>query len=354
MSASLVEQLLPALGDNGVLGLGEPTHGSANAFAWKFGIIHELARRGLLGALAVEESYAVGLGVDEALRKTGDIDAAWDRGSSIWNTVTIRSGLRELQALNMRLPQDRRARFLGIDISKPYLAARALLEAGHDAPVLRAIAQRTELGSKGPDELDAVCRAREAEGDDRSAALARQLRRYADAYLFEPDLARLHRRDTHMAQTLLENLPPRGITVVWAHNEHLARSPGTFGGPAMGHVLRQALGEWYYPVGVLCGEGDCRAVDPSTGRDDYTAVPLPLIRAGTTEGALRALGTSLVTSEEFTHPGPRRFIGWKVDTSLFTDQSAAVATFEVDRPSTDFAALAFLPESTADVTARSR
>lgn len=354
MSASLVDQLLPALGDNGVLGLGEPTHGSANAFAWKFGIIHELARRGLLGALAVEESYAVGLGVDDALCDNGDVDAAWDRGSSIWNTVTIRSGLRDLQALNMRLPQDRRARFLGIDISKPYLAARALLEAGHEARVLRAVAERSELGSDGLAVLETTCQGIEADGGNREVALARQLRRYADAYLSEPDLARLHRRDIHMAQALLENLPARGITVVWAHNEHLARSPGTFGGPAMGHVLRQALGERYYPVGVLCGEGDCRAVDPSTGRDDYTAVPLPLIRAGTTEGALRALGTSLVTSEEFTHPGPRRFIGWKVDTSLFAHPSAAVATFEVDRPSTDFAALAFLPESTADVTARSR
>lgn len=354
MSAALVDQLLPALGDNGVLGLGEPTHGSANAFAWKFGIIHELARRGLLGALAVEESFVVGLGVDDAMQGGGDLDAAWDLGSSLWNTVTIRSGLRELQAANMRLPRDQRTRFLGIDISKPHLAARALLETGHDAPVLRAVAGRTVLGDEGPDELDAVCRATGARGDDRSAALARQLRRYADAYLVEPDLARLHRRDAHMAQTLLENLPPRGITVVWAHNEHLARSPETFGGPAMGHVLREALGERYCPVGVLCGDGECRAVDPATGSDEYTAVPLPPIRPETTDAALHAFGSSFVSSEQFTHPGPRRFIGWKIDTSLFADRSATRETFEVDRPSTDFAALAFLPESTADVTAHAR
>ena len=56
-----------------------------------------------------------------------------------------------------------------------------------------------------------------------------------------------------------------------------------------------------------------------------------------------------MTGEEFDHPGPRRFIGWQVDTSLFGDARAVADTFEVARPSSDFAALAFLPESTADI-----
>ena len=89
-------------------------------------------------------------------------------------------------------------------------------------------------------------------------------------------------------------------------------------------------------------------MDPSAGGDDYTAVPLPPLRPSTTDAALRELGRSFVTSEEFDHPGPRRFIGWQVDTSLFGDARAVVDTFEVARPSSDFAALAFLSESTAD------
>lgn len=354
MSAALVDQLLPDLGENGVLGLGEPTHGSANAFTWKFSIIHELARRGLLAALAFEESYAVGLEVDRALRAGTEIDAAWDHGSSLWNTSTIRSGLRELTSITGRQPEEGRARFLGIDISKPDVAARALVGHGIDVPVLRALADRADLGLRGAGELERTCLLLEADGDERTAALARQLRRYADAYLAAPDLARLHRRDTHMAHTLLENLPERGITVVWAHNEHLARTLDNFGGPAMGHVLHQALGARYHPVGVLCGDGECRAADPSTGSDDYAAVTLPPVRPQTTDHALRILGSAYVSTEEFMHPGPRRFIGWKVDTSLFAEEAAMARTFEVDRPSTDFAALAYLPVSTADVTAEPR
>lgn len=351
MSAALVDRLLPLLGEDGVLGLGEPTHGSANAFAGKLELIHELARRGLLATLAFEESFTVGLEVDAALHGDGDLDAAWSQGSSIWNTVTLRAGLSALQRIATQLRPGQPLGFLGLDSSKPYRTARALRERGHDAPVLRALAERTVLTADEVAQLETLCRSLEAEGEPTTAALARNLRRYADTYLAAPDLSRLHRRDTHMAHTLLENLPERGISVVWAHNEHLARNPEGWGGPTMGHVLHETLGQRYVPVGVLCGPGECRAVDPSTGSDDFAAVPLPPISADTTDDALRGLGRSFVTSEEFTHPGPRRFIGWQVDTSLFADPQAVRDTFEVQRPSSDFAALAFLPRSTADLTA---
>ena len=314
-------------------------------------MIHELARRGLLAALAFEESFTVGLRVDAALRGDGRLEAAWDQGSSLWDTVTIRKGLRTLHEIITDRPSAQRPRFLGVDISKPFRTAGSLQDKGVEAPVLRTVAARSALSADEVTELVALCRAIEADGDPTSAALARNLRRHADAYLLAPDLSRLHRRDTHMAHTLLENLPEHGITVLWAHNEHLARNPVGWGGPAMGHVLDGALGRRYYPVGVLCGAGECRAVDPSTGSDGYAAVPLPPLHPDTTDEALRSLGRDVVTSEEFTHPGPRRFIGWQVNTSLFADSQAVRDTFEVRRPSTDFAALAHLPRSTADITA---
>ena len=349
MTDALIDQVMPSLGENGVLGLGEPTHGSANAFAWKLELICELARRGVLAALAFEESFTVGLEVDAVLREGGDLGRAWAKGSSIWRTATILEGLRTLQRISATLSPERRPRFLGVDVSKPYRTARALLERGHDASLLRAVADRAHLSIADAADLDLLCRSLEAEADPTASALARNLRRWVDAYLAAPDLSRLHRRDEHMAHTLLEDLPDRGITVLWAHNEHLARNREGWGGPTMGHVLHASLGSRYYPVGVLCGDGECRAVDPSTGSDDYTAVPLPPLRPGTTDAALRELGRTFVTGEEFDHPGPRRFIGWQVDTSLFGDARAVADTFEVARPSSDFAALAFLPESTADI-----
>lgn len=374
MTSDVVDQLLPLLGKDGVLGLGEPTHGSANAFAWKFGIIHELARRGLLAALAFEESFSVGLKVDEALRsdarpfRSGELDAAWDMASSLWNTPTIRAGLGRLQDLNRTCPRRQRVRFLGVDVSKPYRTARALCGLGHGTPELRVMAERGQLDPAGLVALERTCRTlgseceaeleedvlsesgRERAAEAPTAALARNLRRHADAYLVAPGLSRLHRRDTHMASTLLETLPAHGLTVLWAHNEHLAMNPDNFGGPAMGHVLRETLGSRYQSVGVLCGEGKARAVDPSTGSDEYAAVALPPLRPGTTDHALRALDAPFVRTDEFVHAGPRRFLGWQIDTSLFADVRAVRETFEVERPTSDFTALAFLPESTPDRT----
>ena len=365
MNAPSVGPLLDDLAEDAVLGLGEPTHGTAEAFAWKFALIHELAREGRLGMLAFEESFTIGLEVDAALRGGGELDRAWDGGSSLWDTATIRRGLRTLQRIAGTFPRERRPGFLGVDISKPYRTARALQRRGEQAPVLEAVAARRELTADGVDQLLALCTRCERGRDPVTAALARNLRRHADAYLLAPDLSRLHRRDTHLADTLLEHLPARGITVLWAHNEHLARNPeglgGPTSGPAMGQLLDEALAARYVPVGVLSGPGECRAVDPSTGSDDYAAVPLPPLHEDTTDAALRRRcaaeavpmlhGAAVVTGEEFVHPGPRRFIGWQVDTSLFADPQAVRDTFEVRRPSTDFAALAHLPRSTADAAA---
>lgn len=351
MPAAGLDRLLPLLGGDTVLGLGEPTHGSANAFAWKLEIIQELARRGLLGALAIEDSLVAGRHLDRALRHGGPIDDYLAAASSLWRTATISEGLARLAVLASTIPPDRRPRGLGIDISAPYRTAGGLLDLGHDHPLLRDVADRRPLTAEAVSTLDALCAALEHESDTWTVDLARNLHRHLDTYWAAPDLERLHRRDTHMAHNLLETLPERGITVVWAHNEHIARAPDNFGGPSMGRVLADVLGARYLPVGVMCGEGTARAVDPSTGDTGYRAVRLPTLRPGTTDATLHALGAEFVTTAEFTHAGPRRFLGWQIDTSVFSDPAQVRATFEVQRPSSDFDALAMLPESTADVTA---
>lgn len=346
-----LDRLLPLLGANTVLGLGEPTHGSANAFEWKLGMLQELARRGLLAVFAIEDSLAAGQQLDRALRCEGEVDAYLATGSSVWRTAQIREGLRGLAEITSAAPPEQRPHALGIDIRAPHRSARALLDLGHVDPLLQEVAARGTLAPDAVTALDALCALLVHDGDTRTVDLARNLSRHIDAYLAAPGLERLHRRDTHMADSLLEKLPERGVTVVWAHNEHIARNPDNWGGPSMGEVLDDALGARYVPIGVMCGEGEARAVDHSTGDDGYRAVPLPPLRPGTTDASLHALGTDFVTAAEFTHPGPRRFLGWRIDTSLFDDPVALRETFEVERPSSDFDALVMLPESRADVTA---
>lgn len=354
MSAMLapdVDQLLPLLDDGAVLGLGEPTHGSANAFAWKLDILAELARRRMLGAFAIEDSLVAGQHLERALHGDPDLDVALALGSSVWRTEAIREGLRKLASILAAYQEEPLPRVLGIDVRAPHRTARALRDLGHDDPLLHLVAERAGPAEQEPTALAELCARIEQTAAPQAAALARNLGRHVDAYLSAPDLARLHRRDTHMASTLLESLPERGITVVWAHNEHIARNPDFYGGPSMGVVLDAELGSRYVPVGLMCGEGEARAADPSTGDDDWQTVPLPPLRPGTTDASLTARGSGLVTRTEFAHPGPRRFLGWRIDSSLFGDTEAMRESFEIERPSSDFDALVMLGRSTADVTA---
>jgi erythromycin esterase len=358
-----VEAIDSMLPDGAVLALGEPTHGSANVSRWKFDVILDLARRGRLAALAFEESYAVGRDVDAALVGADPgacVRFAWDGATSIWRTAAIRKGLEQLAAWNDGVPAGDRIRFIGIDIKKPRLAAQALIDRGVVAPALEVLAAHrdaavySDLGPSDVDSIDAACLPATTDPDPQIAAFARQIRRYADAYLREPDLAGLHRRDLYMARTMLEQLPGEGVTVLWAHNEHVARNPDFFGGPSMGHVLAEELGERYVPMGVLCGEGTCRAVDPTTGDPGYRSVRLPPVREGSTEQALAGLGEGVATvpvaadGSGFSHPGPRRFIGWQVDADEIREHPEE---YEMPRPVSDFAALAYFSESRADVSA---
>lgn len=371
--------LLP---ERGVLALGEPTHGSGNAFAWKWQVILDLAKRGLISTLAFEESFAVGLAVDASLRQEPDagvlaaesasrsaLDDAWDRASSIWDTRDVRAGLHALQTLNRSLPPERRIRFLGIDVRKPHEAARQLLSRGYDDAVLVNVAERRCLGEDEPEQMLAAAGRISSQAKSSSSArfpddegatgllLARQITRYVETYLLQPDFAGLHLRERCMADTLLENLPAVGGTVLWAHNEHVGRAEDAFGEaasagssfstatPSMGWFLAEHLGPRYAPVGVLCTTGECRAVDPATGEAGFRSVSLPPIRPGTTEHAFAELPRGFHRTRDLpSHPGPRRFVGWQLDSNLASSDPGA---FEIQRPTSDFDALELLGPSIA-------
>lgn len=345
MTTIPVGPLLDLVPAHGVIGLGEPTHGSANAFAAKMELVLELAGRGMLSTFAFEESYALGLQVDEALRCNGDLDAAWAQATSVWRTPVIREGLSALQDLNRSLPPERRITFLGIDIKKPSLAAQALLDRGHDHAQLRALADGEDPIGPGREDLASLCHRLETVHGPTTQALARQILRWLRAYRDAPSFPDLHLRDRFMAAALLEHRPTAELTVVWAHNEHVANNPDFYGGPSLGAVLADELGTDYAAVGILCGEGTSRAVDPSSGSDDLSSVPLPPVLPGSTEEALAARGDAFVLTDEFSHPGPRRFLGWRIDSSVPATERGDV---DISRPASDFSAIVHLPTSVAD------
>jgi hypothetical protein len=90
-------------------------------------------------------------------------------------------------------------------------------------------------------------------------------------------------RDRSMAENVSWILArdPEAKIVLWAHNGHVARQPGT-----LGHHLSQRYGDDYLVVGFATGEGAYFAVGDG-GLGEHPLLPPP---AGSVEQRLRAIG----------------------------------------------------------------
>ena len=342
--------LTALLPDGGVLALGEPTHGTREAFELKHRLIRLLAEEGRLRVLAFECARGPAEHIDHAVRLLdGDVkDALRAQDYWCWESREVLALLSWLRAFNARRPPEVRVRFVGVDVQRPERVAERV--EGHvTCPDMRA-------------RLRALCEGTPASGDDAarfteqlqdlasSAADAdvrrdaRHLYRHVRVYLDPTSTEGIGLRDRFMAEELLETLPSEGVTVVWAHNEHVAVNEDFFGSPAMGFVLREALGERYVALGMLFGYGGFRA-------RAWRAPERPLrdFEVGRANGAyverqFDALeGCVLDLRGRRTKSLRRRFLGFLFDHEVARERPEA---FEVVRPLSDFDLLAWLPRTT--------
>lgn len=359
-----------------VIGLGEATHGTREAFQLKHRLIRALAEGAGLRTLAFECGLVAGRLIDDYVRlgRGAAREALAQQGYWCWENSEVLALIEWLHEHNVPLPPSERIAFVGVDVQKVEPGLPELLAALERG----AEAREPPLGDRAPDPTessDAIWVVRQllagelARGAPAAApavrllfsaahrlatpelrALCRNTARYVDTYL-NPERGEngLAVRDEYLAATLLETLAERpGLTVVWAHNEHVAVNPDFFGTRAMGHHLREALGEQYLALGMLFGEGSFLA--RSWGeRGTNRVVEFRVGRAG--EGhvercfAGRAPGlyasASLPASAGARY---RRFLGNLYDHGVDEQHPDA---FRIERPLSDFDLVAWLPEATA-------
>ncbi|GHF60761.1 erythromycin esterase [Deinococcus metalli] len=344
--------LLEVLRGTQVVGLGEPTHGTHEAFVLKHRLLRLLADRGLLRVLAFECAAGPAELIDAYVRHgEGDARTAllaqeyW-----IWETAEVLAVIEWLSAYNARLPEAERVRFVGVDVQRPArvairLAALLLTHEPDLRLALTCLAAEELPATDAPELVDAL---RALETSHPLAYIrhdARHLRRHAEVYLDERNPEGLGRRDRFMAEMLLEALTEEGLTVLWAHNEHVAVSEDFFGSPALGYVLREALGEGYLSLGMLFGEGELRAKSLTApggvlGRFRVEAPKAPFVEVeflNENSAVFDLMGTA-------TPPRLRRFLGTRYDEVAWRAQPEA---FQVLRPLSDFDLLAWWPRTTA-------
>lgn len=298
-----LDPLLDAVSDARIIGLGEPTHGTAEVFRLKQRVIQRLVEEGGVRHLVLEASVGEGADFDDYIAGRRDDLDALRRGIPLWmfQVDEFANLLRWLRSFNETAKQP--VRVHGMEAQYADRSARDALAylRQHDAALagrlLEDFGQERVAGEARSAELfaslyqpmsDETYNAYQtlflglrSAYDSRRAAFiaatgesafleARQhvsaLGQFLSLALLENAGAKAQLRDYVMAinvAAIAQRVPQAERVVVWAHNEHVWKREGNGGYDVLGRQLARWYGPSYYAIGFDFGSGSYRA--PSSG-----------------------------------------------------------------------------------------
>jgi erythromycin esterase len=272
-------------GDARVIGLGEGTHGSHEFFALKDRLLRHLVEDAGVTGFAIEASMPDAFAIDTYVR-TGVGDPAvllshlyfWQ-----WNTREVADVIAWLRQWNEQHPA-KPVGFYGFDVQFPSAAMDSVehYAARTDSALLANVESSYAcLEDYRNDSEGKFAKAYSSAGDAvwenchtavtavpfmlqqspgpsaRELALAVQMARVVIQWEALMESRRADVRDAAMADNvtwLLDREGPGGRLVLWAHDYHISRFPGS-----MGYDLANRLGTDYLPVGFSFGSGGLNA-----------------------------------------------------------------------------------------------
>jgi len=276
-----LESFSHSLLDRQVLGLGEANHGTGDFFTYRGRLSLALARSGRLRSILLEadaigmmtiDDYVMGANVDIA--KAVNALRFW-----ITDVHEFLAFLAEVRSYNAAVPQNGKVHVLGIDaqrveppvqfllerrtalaISEPEAALLARIAPDHAKAFSNLVNGERETLSSMLDRLVAPSGPADLTGDRTRASIAARSVRYQLGYLSKLGTDGL--RDQAMAElaAYIVTLSNSQQTVLWAHNDHVAREP-TGAAKSLGQYLSERFGEAYYPIAFLSYSGNARAWD---------------------------------------------------------------------------------------------
>ncbi|MCK6448687.1 MAG: erythromycin esterase family protein [Planctomycetes bacterium] len=378
--SSKFERFCATLDGVRVIGLGEATHGQRESFELKRELTLHFVREHGVRLIAYEATATRARATEAYVQgESDDLDAAVKGlGMLIWAIEENATFLRELREWNLDVEPAERAHFVGIDVQDPSAAVERLAELVPDEAEALAEARSiaAELGA-------AVSKLWSGEIEDyeslatRTGALVDRLGARADL----PSEARVRLtefrlgvemfrspggRDLALAKMLLAELDAAGPgtrAVVWAHNGHVTRAPLSYLASdelAMGGHLGAALGEGYYALGFLFGEGEFQANDRDEagawgfrryriGPPPSGALEAPFVEADRGDCVVDLRGapkSGAVAQWLETGHGQRWFGGYNVAPD-YAEAASDVNRLLPTTPRADYDGLAFLARTTA-------
>lgn len=330
---------IEAVRDARIIGLGEPTHGTAEVFQLKHRLIRQLIIQGDVRHIVLEASVGEGTDFDDYISgRSDDLDVLL-RNIPLWmfKATDFADLLRWLRSYNAT--SDQPVRIYGMEAQYADRSARSALAylRQQDASLADQL-----LGSFGPERVasdtasasafahlyapisdsthaayhELFLRLRSAFDDRRSEFVAstgeksfEDARRHVAAIgqftslaLLESTGAQAQLRDYVMAVNVsgvVRRASEGERVIVWGHNEHIWKREGNGGYDVLGRQLARWYGAEYYAVGFDFGSGAYRAPGQhgwihEVGPPDSDSFTASLARAGSPHAFLDirgALGT---------------------------------------------------------------
>jgi erythromycin esterase len=298
-----------------IVGLGEETHGTHEFFELKRRLIEYLVKEAGFTVFGMELSYAASLDInDYVLNGKGDrARLLAKQGTWAWDTQEISELIEWLRQYNSTVPVERKVRFVGFDIHNNndalVLVANYLSKVAPDRlDAFNKVAQFFRSDDSGRQHLDYPVQVSAADKAQNFATLneligflyvnqtrftqqtsaaefaqafndATVLAEFADTYRRPRSESP---RDLYMTQNLVRTVKeerPGARIIVWAHNDHIGKQKGSFGG-----YLQSIFGSEYYALGLSFNQGAFQAREMNK---DVTIGALKEFKVGAaTEGSI--------------------------------------------------------------------
>lgn len=255
-----LEPLRPLVANSTIVALGDVTHGTHEVFTLKLRLIDFLVRELGFDTLAIEAPFTLTSDIDAYIHGgSGDARALLRRAGELdytfWNTEEFLAMVEWLRAYNLSRPANEQLTIAGFDIYDEETAQTRVVEYVRrlDPAAATAIAGLYRSGSAEVAYLQLAARRADLEPHGASefanalqlANIARQRARGIG-----------ESRDAAMAENALwiRAHRGRGKMLLWAHQEHLGRTPTYLGWPSMGQYLASQHPD-YFAIGHLAGGG---------------------------------------------------------------------------------------------------
>jgi erythromycin esterase len=375
-----LQPLKQILGHVQIVGLGEATHGTREFFQLKHRLVEFLVSEMNFTVFAIEASYAACQPVNEYILSGKGERATVLAGQHYlaWVTEEFSALLDWLRAYNQGVPDDRKVRFSGLDMTFNEHGRRAVLEyLGRVAPdrvaatdeLFRVIAREE---AKWPTRIDDESQLQTRQAVPALQELIGYLNEHQDELARRSSAAELERmlqfarvmwqrctsgdsaRSQHMAENLL-HLIGREYTdakvIFWGHNFHVGVETFPDKEPTFGYVLREQFGDAYlacalefsqgsYQTRTLDSEGLLSDLKVATiGPPPEGSLPWHLSRAdvGNALVNLYSSPSDPVVEQWLDTPQIHHAIGWAYDDPMPYEPAAIRQRYD---------AVAFLEKST--------